>query len=364
VLVVDDDELVCDVLCNMMRILGYEVFPCTDPAEAQEQLTGPDYGLALIDIRMGDVSGFDILRQVRFRAPDLQVIMISGQLSMEFPVEAIREGAAGYLFKPVNFEGLKHEVSRVVKLREVELRNSEVHAQLQVELEDRTRQVIRTQGLTLAYERSLIASLCRLAEFRDPETGAHIHRMSMYCKEIAVGLNRNSSNGKQVDDLFITRLVTAAPLHDIGKAGIPDSILLKPGALSLEEFEIMKRHTTIGRDILFDVIQGVGNTGTEHTQLIQLGMDICSSHHERWDGAGYPGGLAGEDIPLAGRITTVADVYDALSCPRIYRPYAMTHDEVMDFISTESGKKFDPAVVRAFKARERHILEVRQRISG
>lgn len=362
VLVADTNGDVVRSLAGMLSSLGHDVIASTDVAEAVGHLADPSVGLALIELHFGSSNGFELLRRFRFRSPELQVIMMSGELPLNAPLEAIRIGVAGYLLHPIDLHSLRDEVQRVLAFREAELRSRNEHATLQEELERRTQDVLRRHGLAIAYERSLITALCRLAEFRDPETGEHIHRMAEYCREIAIGLRQNPRHRARVDDLFVRRLQAAAPLHDIGKAGIPDAILLKRGPLTPAEYDIMKRHTTIGRDILQDVVRDIGIV--EESDIISMGMEICRTHHERMDGKGYPAGLAGEDIPLVGRIVAVADFYDALSFPRIYRPYGLRHEEVLGMLMTGVGTQFDPEVVDAFRARENEILAIRHRYTG
>ena len=362
VLVADTDGLVVKTLCGMLTALGYQPIPCSNAAEAVGHLGDPTVGLAVVELHFGSTNGFELLRRFRFRSPELQIIMMSGELPLNAPLEAIRIGVAGYLLKPIDLHSLRNEVQRVLAFREAELRTRNDHANLQEELERRTQDVLRRQGLAIAYERSLITALCRLAEFRDPETGEHIHRMAEYCREIAIGLRQKPAYRARIDDLFVRRLEAAAPLHDIGKAGIPDAILLKRGPLTPAEFDIMKRHTTIGRDILQDVIRDIGIV-TE-SDIISMGMEICRTHHERLDGKGYPAGLVAGEIPLVGRIVCVADFYDALSFPRIYRPYGLKHEEVLGMLHAGVGTQFDPEVVEAFLVREKEIVAIRARYTG
>jgi response regulator RpfG family c-di-GMP phosphodiesterase len=206
-------------------------------------------------------------------------------------------------------------------------------------------------------QHATIVALARLAEQRDNETGLHIERVSQYCKLVAESLRFRGDFVGQIDDTFIDHLVRSAPLHDIGKVGIPDSILLKPGRLTTEEFEIMKTHASLGADTLEQVIVGGGRAG-----YLEMGRDIARCHHEKWDGNGYPNALQGDEIPLCARILALADVYDALTTVRPYKD-AWTHADAMQLIRKESGTHFDARIVEAFAAREPEANAIRIRLA-
>ena len=202
-----------------------------------------------------------------------------------------------------------------------------------------------------------IVALARLSERRDNETGKHLDRVSLYCKLIAEGLRDDAQFADVIDDTFIADIVASAPLHDIGKVGIPDAILMKPGKLNAAEWEIMKTHASIGAETLDSVIQAGRSQG-----FLEMGRDIAACHHEKWDGSGYPRGLAGEAIPLPARILALADVYDALTTTRPYKA-AWTHREALAYIEEHSGTQFDPILVRQFVAQEKAADEIRGRFA-
>ena len=206
-------------------------------------------------------------------------------------------------------------------------------------------------------QHATILALARLAEKRDNETGRHVERVSQYCKLVAEALRFRGDFLDEISDEFIDHLVRSAPLHDIGKVGIPDSILLKPGRLTPAEFEIMKTHASLGAMTLDQVIQTGGRPG-----YLEMGRDIAQCHHEKWNGAGYPAGLAGDAIPLCARILALADVYDALTSVRPYKD-AWPHAKAMELIRSESGKHFDPRVVEAFASRESEAESIRLRLA-
>lgn len=210
------------------------------------------------------------------------------------------------------------------------------------------------------FQAALIRGFCALAEFRDPETGAHLDRLSAYAQTLATGLAAGSPYAGACIPEFVKRLGAAVPLHDIGKVGIPDRILLKPGPLTPGERAIMQTHATAGYQLLHGVSRALP-AGVDHT--LDLAAEIAASHHERWDGKGYPRGLHREQIPLAARIVAVADVYDACSTPRCYRPQAMAPDAVRDLILSGSGSQFDPVVVAAFQAVEPEFRRLREELA-
>ena len=203
-------------------------------------------------------------------------------------------------------------------------------------------------------QHATVFALARLAERRDNETGQHLERVSSYCRLIALGLREDRCYAEEITDRFVSDLVRSAPLHDIGKVGIPDEILLKPGKLDAREWEIMRRHTTIGGDTLRSIIESTSRPG-----FLRLGHDVALYHHERWDGSGYPFGLAGAAIPLGARILALADVYDALTTRRPYKA-PWPHARALEHIREERGKHFDPAVVDAFARRADEADRIRR----
>ncbi|MFO0972150.1 MAG: HD domain-containing phosphohydrolase [Phycisphaerae bacterium] len=204
---------------------------------------------------------------------------------------------------------------------------------------------------------AVIFALAKLAEQRDPETGAHLERVQRYCGILAHELAQSERYREFISPEYIAAIIRSSPLHDIGKVGVPDSILLKPGRLTSEEFEVMKRHATIGGQ----TIQALIDQGRSQSYL-RMGMEIAYAHHERWDGRGYPAGLSGEMIPLAARIVAVADVYDALTSKRVYKP-ALSHIDSTALIMVERGRQFDPLIVDAFLVRAEEFDAIRRELA-
>jgi putative two-component system response regulator len=253
-------------------------------------------------------------------------------------VKAFSLGAVDYVTKPFQAEEVFARVDTQLRLRRLQLEQVEYSKGLEDLVQKKVEEVLSAQMAT-------IFALAKLAEHRDDETGKHIERSGTYSALLARRLLRHSLFAATLTEKYVQDVGQAAPLHDIGKVGIPDAILLKPGRLTADEFELMKRHTTLGADTLRDV-----HVHYPGSAFLKAGIEIAQSHHERWDGAGYPHGLCGDDIPLSARIVAVADVYDAVRSKRCYKP-AGTHLDAVEAIRGGRGTQFDPAVADAFAAR-------------
>ncbi|MFQ5413836.1 MAG: HD domain-containing phosphohydrolase [Phycisphaerae bacterium] len=354
VLIVDDDALNVEIL---EEILGdmYETASADSGEACLDRMCdfGPD--VVLLDIMMPGIDGYETCRRIK-AAPEgtlTQVILVSAKASTQERLEGYDAGADDYLAKPFDQEELLAKVRVQFRLRGVLTELAGEHARVQVyseHLEDlvreRTAEVIATRDVA-------VFALAKLAESRDPETGEHLHRIRSYCRILGEQLHRRGPYTDEIDDQFIEYLDRASPLHDIGKVGIPDVILLKPGRLTTSEFEIMQRHAAIGADALAEAAGRSGCGG-----FLAMAAEVARSHHERFDGTGYPDGLRGRRIPLSARIVALADVYDALTSVRVYKA-AYEPEVARLMIERESGRHFDPAVVDAFLHRHDDFLRVR-----
>jgi putative two-component system response regulator len=327
VLIVDDDEMALAALSTTLAKAGYRVETAADGKTALEVVRAGRCRLVISDWQMPGMNGLELCRAVR--ESDLPgyvyVILLTANDAPEQKVAGLSAGADDFVAKPYNSAEL---IARV--------RSGE-------------------RVLTLETRDVAIFAMAKLAESRDPETGAHLERVRSYSKVLAQQLATCEKHQAVVDAEYIRLVYQTSPLHDIGKVGIPDSVLLKPGRLSDREFEIMKTHTAMGAETLAAALRQFPGV-----KFLEMARDIALSHHERFDGSGYPNRLAGERIPLCGRIVALADVYDALTSKRVYKN-AFSHDIAKSTIVSERGVHFDPDVVDAFLACEGQFMQIRER---
>lgn len=300
--------------------------------------SGDPPDLVLLDVVMPGISGWDVCRSIK-STPELQhvpVIFLTARSDMKDERDGLELGAVDYITKPISPPILMARVATHVLLKQARdlLRNNNTY--LTEEVNRRTAEISALQDVT-------VVALASLAETRDNETGNHIRRTQLYIAALVAVLKDHPKFSTFLDDEEVAIIVRAAPLHDIGKVGIPDRILLKPGQLDRDEFEIMKTHTRLGHDALVRAEQAM----PFKSRFLREARDIALSHHERWDGKGYPDGLAQEDIPVSARLMAVADVYDALISRRCYKD-AIPHDAALDIIRDGAGSHFDPDIVAAF----------------
>ncbi|WP_295386579.1 HD domain-containing phosphohydrolase [uncultured Thiodictyon sp.] len=339
ILIVDDLEVNVTLLSRMLASAGYRCVTSTMDPRAVYALHGRHhYDLILLDLLMPEMDGFQVMEGLKELEPDgwLPVLVITAQPGHK--LRALHAGARDFVSKPFDLAEL---LARVRNLLEARL----LHKQLQQYndvLEERVRK--RTRALQDSYLETIF-TMTRAAEHKDEELGAHVQRISAYSRALAELLG--------LDNDFVDTIFFASPMHDIGKIGIPDHILLKPAPLTPDEWEIMKRHTTMGAQIL----------GNATSPYLKMGAEIALNHHERWDGGGYPHGLRGEAIPPAARVMNICDIYDALRSRRPYKP-ALDHRQSIDIITHGDGRTqpahFDPAILATFlehHARFRDIFE-------
>ena len=343
ILVVDDDDRNLRLMTLLLTSFGYDVVTAGSGKEAFEKVheTPPD--VILLDVVMPEIDGFEVVRLLKKEeeTKTIPVVMVTGLDGIADRVKALEAGADDFLNKPVDKTELRARVQSLVKVKACNDQMRDYQKELEAEVAKRTAQL--RQALRKLREVSLesIFRLSRAAEYKDENTGNHIRRMSHYASVVA---NKMGLNKQTVEDLLYT-----VPMHDVGKIGIPDHILLKPGKLNGQEWGIMKQHTLIGAQILM---------GSD-ARFIKLAQTIALIHHEKWDGSGYPKGLKGQKIPLVGRITAIADVFDALTSRRPYREQPFSLEEAFDYMKDQRGKHFDPEVVDAFFAAKDEILMIK-----
>lgn len=350
ILVVDDEVAVRELLVSQLDFLGFSARH-TEDGEFLLEVGKSDRppALVLLDIEMPGSSGLELLRRLKGINEDIQVVMVSGLRDLGTVRDCLRAGAYDYLAKPFELEDLHNTAERALERRRLIRQNRGYKEDLEQKVLDKTEEIRRTRDLALM-------TLAKLAESRDSETGLHLERMAEYSRILADAISRSGTH--QVDNEFVEWVFKSSPLHDIGKVGIPDAILRKPGPLTPDETAIMRRHTTIGGDTLRSVLEQFSGTS-----FLNMAMEIAYFHHERWDGAGYPHGVAGRDIPLAARIVAIADAYDAITSRRPYKE-PFDHQEAVRRIRIDSNKHFDPTLVGAFLQCENEFAVVQQRIQA
>ncbi|SFJ59315.1 putative two-component system response regulator [Desulfomicrobium apsheronum] len=336
VLAVDDTKLNLDILVNSLGA-DYELAVALDGVTALKMVQASPPDLILLDIMMPGMNGYEVLAKLKSRPETraVPVIMISALSDLHTKSRGFQLGAVDYVSKPFEVEELRVRVRTHLSLAQAHKdlrRHNEI---LEEKVRERTRELILTQQAT-------IESMAALAEYRDPETGQHIHRVKGYVTLLAEELRSLPEYAGLLSRDYIEILALSSPLHDIGKVGVPDQILLKPGPLSADEFREMQRHTDYGRNAILSVQKKLGSM-----PFLKIAEDIVYTHHEKWDGTGYPRGLAGTDIPLSGRIMALADVYDALISRRVYKA-PFTHTRAMEIIIDGAGTHFDPDLVSVF----------------
>ena len=362
IMIIDDEQLVIKVVRRFLQSEGYENFvTLTQSTGAVERMEQEQPDVVLLDVMMPEVSGLEILRERR-RIPSLQLtpfIILSGSQDLEVKQEALEHGATDFLGKPVEKIELTLRIKNALLLKQ-QYKDLEVHAhELEQEVQERTRQLERSRE-------QILQCLARAAEYRDNETGRHVVRVGKYARVVGERLGLPKE--------FCGQIELAAQLHDLGKIGIPDSILLNPGKLSEEEFAVMKRHCEIGREILdpfaADEMEELRQNKSDparlpsnlRSPLLVLAAKIAQTHHEKWDGTGYPLGLKGEQIPIEGRITSVSDVYDALCSVRPYKE-GFSVEQALRIMLAERGTRFDPKVLDAFVDQIPRIEKIRKAYS-
>lgn len=330
ILIADDDRIDLEMLSFSLIQAGHEVETVENGRDALEALRRSRCRMVITDWEMPEMNGLDLCRAIRADQSSgyVYIILLTCHDSHEDAIEGLSAGADDFIAKPF------HPGELVVRVHVGE-------------------RILGLETRDLA-----MFAMAKLAESRDPETGAHLERVRNYCRVLAECLSRRGKDGYAMDREQINMLYLTSPLHDIGKLGIPDSVLLKPGRLSDREFEIMKIHTTVGAQTL-----GAALDEYPDARFLRTARDIAASHHERMDGTGYPNHLAGTDIPLCARITAIADVYDALTSKRVYKS-AFRHDVSRSIIVEESGDHFDSEIVEAFLEVEEQFIEIYEQFAS
>lgn len=353
VLLVDDEVAIRRVMDRLLTAEGFAVLHADSGEQALELVWQTQVDTIVLDMRMPGMSGLEVCRRLRAdaRTEHTPVVFVTGMSDREFRREALQAGATDFLGKPFDEVELLARLRNAVRIKlyydglareRTDLRGA-VERQL-VELDAASSRLERLQQELAVARHETIERLARAAEYRDDETAAHLHRMSHYCHL----LGRKAG----LEDYTCEMLRIASPMHDVGKIGIPDHILLKPGRLSADEYQIMKQHAEIG----FRILSG------SNSELVTFAATIAHTHHEQWAGTGYPQGLRGEEIPIEGRIAAVADVFDALTSARPYKK-AWPISEAVAHLEAGAGAHFDPELTRLFVGAMDEVLAIRERFS-
>jgi putative two-component system response regulator len=351
ILVAEDIPANRQILTQFLIEMGYAVTETDNGRDALDMVLHEKPDIVILDIKMPEIDGIEVCRILKSNpvTKTIPVVILTALGDDEHHLRALDAGADDFLIKPFRVCFLRARLRSLLALKlmnDASLGYQESLKRINVDLMEK---LITTQDVT-------IIALAKLAEFRDPETGEHLERMREYAKALAVELRQLPKYRFYITDRYIENLYKSSPLHDIGKVGIRDEILLKPGKLSVSEFELMKQHTVIGGDALGAAIKF---TGMEKS-FLDMGKEIAYHHHEKWDGSGYPHGLSGENIPLSARILSIADVYDALTSKRVYKE-AFSHERARAIIMGESPNHFDPDILDAFGKIENQFLDIRRR---
>jgi len=344
ILVADDEKRDLRLMEDLLTPLGYEVLLASNGREAVERVREVPPDLILLDVIMPKMNGFEVAKRLKEddNTRAIPIVMVTSLDAAEDRAKAFDAGADDFLSKPIDKTELKARVQSLLKVKAYNDHMRDYQQELEAEVAQKTKELSQALEKVKGASLETIYRLSRAAETKDEDTGAHIQRVSRYAAAVARRMG--------LDEQTAEDILYAAPMHDVGKIGTPDHILQKPGRLIQEEWEIMKQHAAIGARIL----EG------SNAEFIKLAEVIALTHHEQWSGAGYSRGLRGREIPLAGRIAAIADVFDALTSKRPYRREPLSLQEALSWIERERGKHFDPEVVEAFLAALEEILSVRE----
>lgn len=357
ILIVDDDLVILRLLRGLLQS-EYRLAEATSGEQALEMLPAFLPDLVMLDIMMPGIDGHETCRRIRCSpfGHGIQVLMVSARSSRKEQARAYEAGADDYVVKPLDPHELCSRVRLHFRLRGALDTIASATGDSSSHL-GTTEQSEETRAQDMAHVHDVtVAALTKVAEFRDRETGEHLVRMRSYAQIVAEQLGRDGPYADEIDEQFLDDLYRASPLHDIGKVGISDAILLKPGGLTPDEFETMKQHTTIGANILEHVAFGAPGVS-----FLRMAAAVARFHHERFDGNGYPAGLVGTETPLPARIVALADAFDAITSARPYKD-PLPADAAREIIERDSGSHFDPVVVEAFLGRFDTVVSVQQQI--
>lgn len=347
IVIIDDSQTSIDLIKGYLRKENYKLEGVKGGlAGLKRVLQTPKPDLVILDIKMPDLGGFEICRSIRNHPAthDIPVIFITSLSDSNSETYGLKIGANDYIVKPLNAGLTRIRVRHQLELKKADDELEEQRNHLESQVREKTKELDLTQDIT-------IECMASLAEKRDNDSSLHVSRtreyISILCEEL-----HNHPGYKDLDDKMLNLYSKSAMLHDIGKVGIPDEILQKTSELKPEEFEILKLHTVYGRDALLEAEKSLGSTS-----FLTYAREIAYTHHERWDGSGYPEGLKEKEIPLSGRLMAIVDVYDTLVSKKVYKG-SISHSKAVEIIQEEAGRQFDPLLVEVFMKCKEKILQV------
>ncbi len=349
ILIVDDITSNLAILEGMIKNAGYIPRPVTSAKQAMEAIHDRLPQLILLDITMPDMDGYEFCELLKkdVKTREIPIIFISAMDDKEDKIKGFKLGAVDFIAKPFELEEVTLRINNHLRIYRMQQELEGYNHKLHKMVNDQMKKIAEE-------EKHFIFSLAKLSESKEDPAGNHIKNVARNCKLLAMSLQLSPRFEKEISNHFIETIEIAAPLHDMGKLSIRDNILLKPGRLSSDEIEVVKTHTTIGADMLTELYEV-----NEHNEFLKMAIDISRSHHERWDGTGYPDRLSKDEIPLAARIMAVIDVYDALTSKRCYKE-SYSHEESTAIINAESGRSFDPEIIQVFN-KIQHKLKQNER---
>lgn len=352
ILIVDDSRTDCMIISGMLG--DFELLTAVNGLEAMQLIDkNPDIELIILDLNMPVMNGFQVLETLRSDAKyaKLRAIILTNYDEIDNEIRGLKLGAVDYIRKPINLESLRVRIDIHIKLKNIQNKIEHDNVLLDAMVLKKTVELIATRDIT-------IHALVGLLEVRNVESSNHTRRTQAMMKALCEHLKHKERYKNILTDAYINELVTTTPLHDIGKVGIPDCILLKPAKLTTDEFKCMKKHVEYGVNALKNEVY----CDDDIPDFIKIAIEIAGSHHEKYDGSGYPRGLSGESIPLPGRLMAVIDVYDALISKRVYKP-AFEYAESIEIIKQGIGSHFDPHIVEGFLEIQDQIHEITERFT-
>ncbi|TGE32062.1 HD domain-containing phosphohydrolase [Desulfosporosinus sp. Sb-LF] len=360
IMIVDDTPQNLKLLETMLGEEGYRISAFLDGAMALKAAAKKPPDLILLDINMPGLNGFEVCEQFKAdqKLADIPIIFLSAMNEVTDKIKAFQSGGVDYVTKPFQFEEIHARVKTHLNLRRLRKSLAIHNHNLQSLVDEQIKEILVTKDALFKTQLATILAFSKLAEVRDDETGQHIERTRVFCSILTEQLRVQCAVDTEIDNSFVDNIYFASSLHDIGKVAISDKILLKPGKLTPEEFGIMKTHTVVGSKTLQTMLEHYPENA-----FITMAMEITLSHHEKWDGSGYPQNLKGKSIPLSARIMALADVYDALTSERCYKP-AFSHEKSRNIIIEGRGTHFDPEVIEAFLVLEGQFRKIKQDLRG